>query len=299
MPTARIAPSPKAIRQPQAGSTIVGSSSGMVSSEPSVAPTQNEPLIATSTRPRYFAGISSSIAELMAAYSPPMPAPVRNLAAEVPHRGHRERRQHGGDRVDGERDQEQLLPAEPVGELAEEQRAQTGAGDVDRAGHADVGAAEAQAGVGRLQRLGHRADDGDLEPVEDPHGPQADDDHPVPACPWQPVHACRNVGGDASGLDGHDTRLSARASRRCFPGQPFDASGGPGCPASPLGGCASHSLVEEGALAPVTKPRDWSAVRSPGLETVASATSSTSGRGVTRGCSPGTHAWSCGRGSPR
>ncbi len=51
----------------------------MVSSEPSVAPTQNEPLIATSTRPRYFAGISSSIAELMAAYSPPMPAPVRNL----------------------------------------------------------------------------------------------------------------------------------------------------------------------------------------------------------------------------
>lgn len=30
-----------------------------------------------STRPRTFAGISSSIAELAAAYSPPMPAPVR------------------------------------------------------------------------------------------------------------------------------------------------------------------------------------------------------------------------------
>ena len=59
---------------------MVGSSSGIVSSEPSVAPTQNEPLIAMSMRPRYFAGISSSIAELMAAYSPPMPAPVRNLA---------------------------------------------------------------------------------------------------------------------------------------------------------------------------------------------------------------------------
>ena len=36
--------------------------------------------MATSTRPRYFAGISSSIAELIAAYSPPMPAPVRKRA---------------------------------------------------------------------------------------------------------------------------------------------------------------------------------------------------------------------------
>ena len=82
MPTARIAPSPKASRQPHFSSMMVGSSSGMVSSEPAVAPTQNEPLIATSTRPRYLAGISSSIAELMAAYSPPMPAPVRKRAAK-------------------------------------------------------------------------------------------------------------------------------------------------------------------------------------------------------------------------
>ena len=58
----------------------VGSSSGMVSSAPAAAPTQNEPLIAMSTRPRYFAGISSSMAELIAAYSPPMPVPVRNRA---------------------------------------------------------------------------------------------------------------------------------------------------------------------------------------------------------------------------
>ena len=31
-----------------------------------------------STRPRYFDGISSSIAELIAAYSPPMPIPATN-----------------------------------------------------------------------------------------------------------------------------------------------------------------------------------------------------------------------------
>ena len=48
----------------------------MVSRAPAAAPTQKEPLIAMSVRPRYFLGISSSIAELIAAYSPPMPAPV-------------------------------------------------------------------------------------------------------------------------------------------------------------------------------------------------------------------------------
>lgn len=32
--------------------------------------------MAMPTRPRYFAGIISSIAELIAAYSPPIPAPV-------------------------------------------------------------------------------------------------------------------------------------------------------------------------------------------------------------------------------
>ncbi|GAB6986150.1 hypothetical protein JCM10369A_26740 [Nocardioides pyridinolyticus] len=76
-----MAPSPKASRQPHSGSTKVGSRSGIVSSDPSAAPTQNEPLIETSTRPRYLAGISSSIAELMAAYSPPMPMPVTKRAA--------------------------------------------------------------------------------------------------------------------------------------------------------------------------------------------------------------------------
>ena len=54
----------------------------MVSSAPPAAPTQNEPLMATSTRPRYLAGISSSMAELIAAYSPPMPVPVRKRAAK-------------------------------------------------------------------------------------------------------------------------------------------------------------------------------------------------------------------------
>jgi hypothetical protein len=72
-----------------------------------------------------LAGISSSIAELMAAYSPPMPAPVRNRRRSTT-AGHRERRQHGRDGVDAEGDQEQLLAAEAVGQLPEEQRADAG-----------------------------------------------------------------------------------------------------------------------------------------------------------------------------
>jgi hypothetical protein len=43
-----------------------------------MVPSQNEPLMIRSTRPRSRAGISSSMAELMAADSPPIPAPVRN-----------------------------------------------------------------------------------------------------------------------------------------------------------------------------------------------------------------------------
>ena len=52
-------------------------SSGIDSAAPSAVPSQNEPLMMRSTVPRTRAGISSSIAELIAAYSPPMPAPVK------------------------------------------------------------------------------------------------------------------------------------------------------------------------------------------------------------------------------
>ena len=77
-----MAPSPKASRQPSCAGTRSGLSRATVSIEPAAAPSQNEPLIARSTRPRYLAGISSSIAELMAAYSPPTPAPVRKRQAK-------------------------------------------------------------------------------------------------------------------------------------------------------------------------------------------------------------------------
>ena len=52
-------------------------SSTIESAAPAAVPSQNEPLMIRSTVPRTRAGISSSIAELIAAYSPPMPAPVK------------------------------------------------------------------------------------------------------------------------------------------------------------------------------------------------------------------------------
>ena len=73
----RIAPSPNATRQPTSAAKIDVSSSTIESSAPAAVPSQNEPLMIRSTVPRTRAGISSSIAELIAAYSPPMPAPVK------------------------------------------------------------------------------------------------------------------------------------------------------------------------------------------------------------------------------
>ncbi len=95
-----------------------------------------------STRPRTRAGISSSIAELIAEYSPPIPAPVKNR-----HRKKYQGVQANGGRdcrgeVDGERDREEPLPAEAVGELAEDEGADAGAGHVDRGSRADRARAE-------------------------------------------------------------------------------------------------------------------------------------------------------------
>jgi hypothetical protein len=66
------APRPKASRQPRSIANRLVSSSTKDSAAPAAAPSQYEPLIARSTQPRARAGMSSSMAELMAAYSPPI-----------------------------------------------------------------------------------------------------------------------------------------------------------------------------------------------------------------------------------
>ena len=53
-------------------------SSAIEANAPRAAPIQKLPLMTRSIRPRTRAGMSSSMAELIAAYSPPMPNPVKN-----------------------------------------------------------------------------------------------------------------------------------------------------------------------------------------------------------------------------
>jgi hypothetical protein len=60
-------------------------SSSSAPAAPAAAPSQYDPLMMRSTRPRTRAGINSSIAELIAAYSPPMPAPVKKRATKKYH----------------------------------------------------------------------------------------------------------------------------------------------------------------------------------------------------------------------
>src|SRR5579862_529446 len=76
----RITPSPKQTRQLSSGEKMC--SAATESSAPSAAPAQYVPLIRMSIRPRCLAGISSSIAELIALYSPPIPIPVTNRQAK-------------------------------------------------------------------------------------------------------------------------------------------------------------------------------------------------------------------------
>ena len=151
MPRPRIAPVAKASRQPRSAWKIAVSSSSIAARPPIAAPTQKLPLIARSTWPRLRAGISSSIAELIAAYSPPIPIPVRtgrgrNTRPRTRTPSPRSRRGRAP------RDHEQLLAPAPVGELAEEQRAEARAGDVERRGDADVGASISMPLPGSVRR---------------------------------------------------------------------------------------------------------------------------------------------------
>src|ERR1700743_1460876 len=106
-----------------------------------------------STRPHTRAGISSSMAELIAAYSPPIPAPVRERQGEEGQGGPG---QAGGDRrddVEAEGDEKEFFAAEAVGELAEEEGADAGAGDVEGGGTADLGGARGDAGASLGERF--------------------------------------------------------------------------------------------------------------------------------------------------
>ena len=96
-----------------------------------------------SVQPRTRAGTSSWMVELIAAYSPPMPAPVRKRNSAKLAR-FQKRRSPRWREIDGDGNEEQFLAAEPVGEPAEEEGAEHGAGEIGTAGKPDVGVGEVQ-----------------------------------------------------------------------------------------------------------------------------------------------------------
>ena len=118
-----------------------GSSRTMLASEPAAAPTQNVPLIARSAQPRTRPGISSSIAELIAEYSPPIAAPVRKRKKAKLAKSQENAVRNAADQVQPERDREELLATQPVGQVAEDQGAEHGPRQVGRAQQADLRAA--------------------------------------------------------------------------------------------------------------------------------------------------------------
>jgi hypothetical protein len=119
-----------------------------------------------------------------------------------------EGRCHRGDDVERQGQHHQFLPAEPVGELTEEQCTQAGAGDVDGCGEADVRDRHGDAAAGFGEPGSDGPDDGHLEAVEDPDGAEAGDDPPVESGPGKPVQSGRDLGADGSELNvsGHCPR---------------------------------------------------------------------------------------------
>jgi hypothetical protein len=159
------------------------------------------------------------MAELMAAYSPPMPRgneswegrvegggfaadaaareePEQRELGEVP--GERARR--GRHDVEPERDEEQAPAAERVREPPEEERAEHRAGEVGtrRGAHLRVGQVKTGA---CLERPGDGADQRHLEAIEHPCDPEGKHHERMEPAPGQAVESRRDVR-----LDHHDCR---------------------------------------------------------------------------------------------
>ena len=134
------------------------------------------------------------MAELIAAYSPPMPKPVRKRQAKNHHGSNEIAVSAVADEVDGRGDEEQLLAAEAIGQPAEEQRADAGAGDVERRRQArDLRRRESASPLpGSAIRPPTLPTIVTSSPSRIQTVPEADDDQPVPARPRQPVQP----GGD-------------------------------------------------------------------------------------------------------
>ena len=116
----------------------------------------------------------------------------QRVARDIP------RQRGGGGRreIDRERDEEQFLAADAIGEPAEADRAEHGAGKIERVGEADVEIGEMHASGLCFQRARQRAGERHLEPVENPGDAERQHHAGVEAAPGQRIQPRRDRGLD-------------------------------------------------------------------------------------------------------
>ena len=185
----------KATRQPQAGENIPESSKTTAPAAPAAAPTQKLPLTARSMRPRSRAGMNSWMAELIAAYSPPIPAPVRKRSAANDKKVGCKTRSDGRHGVESQRREEESATAIAIGKATEQDRPDHRARDVGARGLADLRGGESEPFRHR-QHAGEGADERHLKPVDDPAGPKRCDQQRVEAGPAQAIEPRRDISAE-------------------------------------------------------------------------------------------------------
>ena len=138
--------------------------------------------------------MNSWIAELIAVYSPPIPAPVRKRNSAKLQKSHEAAVEAVAAR-EPERHKEELLAAKPVGQVAEQHGTGDRASEVGAADEPNLRRAEMQDRA-FLQRSGNRAGQGHLEAVEDPGDTERGDDEGMKAGPRQAVEPRGDIGLD-------------------------------------------------------------------------------------------------------
>ena len=88
-----------------------------------------------------------------------------------------------------------LLAPKPIGQPAEEEGAEHGAGEITASGKADLRIAQPQSGT-LLELAGQRAGQRHFETVENPGDAERDDHQQVKSPERQGVEARRDIGGD-------------------------------------------------------------------------------------------------------
>ena len=150
--------------------------------------------------------------------------PEQRVARNIPG----ERGRSGGGEIDRQRDEEQFLAPDPVGEPAESERAEHSTGEIGAVGQSDIEIGEFQRRA-FFERARQGARQRDLQPIQNPGDAERQHDAGVKAAPGEIVEPRRNAGfddaivassGRNSGACRKDLRLiqtSHAASLQCLP----------------------------------------------------------------------------------